>query len=204
MKAKIAVLASTRATDLDAVVASQKNGFFDAEISLLVSDRKDAYCLERAKNHGIETIFLDPKDFSSREEFDKAIIKEFETRKIEFVVCIGYMRLLSNFFVQKYKNKILNIHPSLLPAFPGMDLDVYKAVIEAGCKVSGCTVHLIDEGKDSGPIILQKTVEILENDFPETLKERVQKAEQEILPIAIKLLAEGKLLVEGKRVRVRE
>jgi len=199
---KIGILASTRATDLDAVVEAQKNGYFNAEISLLVSDRRDAYCLERAKSHGIEAVFLNPKDFYSREEFDSAIVEEFEKRNIGIVVCIGYMRLLSNFFVQKYKNKILNIHPSLLPAFPGMDLDVHKAVLDSVAKVTGCTVHLVDEGKDTGPIVLQKPVEVMQDDTPETLKLRVQVAEQEILPKAIKLLAENRLFIEEKIVRI--
>ena len=201
---KIGILASTKATDLDSVVEAEKQGVFEAEISLLVSDRKDALCVERAGKHGIEAIFLNPKEFSSREEFDKAIIKELEKKKIDFIVCIGYMRLLSSLFVQKYKNRILNIHPSLLPAFPGMDLDVHKAVLEAGCKITGCTAHLIDEGKDSGAIVLQKVVEVKENDTPESLKERVQKAEQELLPIAIKLLIEDKIVVDGKHAFVRE
>ncbi len=199
MNAKIGVLASTRATDLDAVAEAAKAGFLKAEIALHVSDRKDAFCLERAKIHGIEALFLNPKDFSSREEFDKAVAWEFEKRGIGFIVCIGYMRLLSNWFVQKYKHKILNIHPSLLPAFPGMDLDVHKAVLDAGCKITGCTVHIIDEGRDTGPIVLQKAVKISWNDTPETLKQKVQRAEQEILPEAIRLLAGGKIKIEGNR-----
>lgn len=194
----IGILSSTRATDLSSVAGAVKSGFIPAKIALLVSDRKDALCLQRAKEYGIEALFLNPKDFSSREEFDKAVANEFDKRKIGFVVCIGYMRFLSPWFVRKYRSRILNVHPSLLPAFPGMDLDVHKAVLESGAKVSGCTVHLVDEGKDTGSIVLQKTVPVFSSDTPELLKERVQKAEQEILPTAVKAMVENRILVEGK------
>lgn len=194
----IGVLSSTRATDLASVVEAANNGSIPAKISLLVSDKKDASCLEKAKSLGIESMYINKKNFSSREQFDRAIAKEFDKREIGFVACIGYMRFLSPWFVRKYKNRVLNVHPSLLPAFPGMDLDVHKAVLSAGCKVSGCTVHLVDEGKDTGPIVLQKTVPVFSSDTPELLKERVQKAEQEILPLAVKAMVENRIFVEGK------
>lgn len=200
----VGVLASTRATDLDAVVEAQKKGFFAAEISLLISDRKDAYCLERAGNHGIEAVFINPRGFSTREEFDKAVAMELDKKNVEFVVCIGYMRLLSAWFVEKYRGRILNVHPSLLPSFPGMDLDVHRAVIDSGARVTGCTVHLVDEGKDTGPIVLQQAVEVKQDDTPETLKQRVQAAEQEVLPKAIRLLVEGKIKVVGKKAVIQE
>ncbi len=202
MKPCIGILASTRATDLDSIVDVIKKGELKAEVKVLVSNKRDALCLERAKKFGIEALFLDSKAFSSREDFDKAIAREFDKRDVEFVVNIGYMLLLSPFFVRKYKNRILNVHPSLLPVFPGMDLNVHKTVLDAGVKITGCTVHLVDEGIDTGPIILQKAVEVKQNDTPETLKERVQAAEKEILPKALKLLVEKKIVVEGKRARI--
>ena len=193
MKTKLGILASTRATDLDCIVDAIKSGFLNAEIVVLLSDKQNAYCLERAANHNIETVSLNKNEYDSREGFDKTIADIFDKRGVEYIVCIGYMRLFSSWFVQKYKNKIINIHPSLLPKYPGMDLNVHKAVLAAGEKVTGCTAHFIDEGMDTGAIILQKSVGVQPGDTPEKLKERVQWAEQQVLPEAIKLVTEDQL-----------
>jgi len=178
-------------------------GELNAKVSVLISNKKDAYCMERARKHSIPAVFIDPKKFPSREEFDKEAIKELEKRKVELVLLIGYMRFLSKPFIEKYKNKVMNIHPSLLPAFAGgMDKDVHQEVLDAGVEVSGCTLHFATEELDSGPIILQKEVRISGNETVDSLKEKVQKAEQEVLVKAIKLFGEGKIKVEGEKVKI--
>jgi len=200
---RLAVLGSTRGTDLQAIIDAIKSGLLNAEVVCVISDRRDAYILERAKQHGIEALFINPKGLT-REEYDKLIMNEIEKRSpVDLILLIGYMRILSNQFVKKYRWRIINIHPSLLPAFAGgMDLNVHKAVLDYGVKVTGCTLHFVDEGVDTGPIILQKPVMVDDNDTPETLKAKVQKAEQEVLIEAIKLFQGGLIRVEGRRVRI--
>jgi formyltetrahydrofolate-dependent phosphoribosylglycinamide formyltransferase len=203
MTLNIAVLASTRGTDMQAVIDAIEAKQLDAKIVLVVSDKKDSGAIARAQKHGIETFCLNPKDFSSREEFDKRVMVELEKHKAELILLIGYMRFLSKPFVEKYRNKIMNIHPSLLPAFAGgMDKNVHQTVLDSGCKVSGCTLHFVDEGADTGPIILQKAIDISENETVDSLKEKVQAAEQETILKAIRLFAAGKLSINGKKVRI--
>jgi phosphoribosylglycinamide formyltransferase-1 len=200
---RLAVLGSTRGTDLQAIIDAIKSGFLKAEVVCVISDRRDAYILERAKQHGIEALFINPKGLA-REEYDKLIMDEIEKRSpVDLILLIGYMRILSNQFVRKYRWRIINIHPSLLPAFAGgMDLNVHKAVLNYGVKVTGCTLHFVDEGVDTGPIILQKPVMVDDGDTPETLKAKVQRAEQEVLIEAIKLFQQGLIKVEGRRVKI--
>jgi len=203
MKTRIAILGSTKGTDFPAVFDSVKKGNY-AEISVVISDKKDSGILEKAKEKKVETLFIDPKEFSSKEEYDEKMLEELKKREIELVVLIGYMKWITKPFLEKYENKIINVHPSLLPSFPGMNLSVYKAVLEHGCKVSGATIFFVDKGEDSGPIIMQKAVEVKENETPESLKEKIQKIEQEIYPKAIKLFCEGKIKVEGRIVKILE
>jgi phosphoribosylglycinamide formyltransferase-1 len=200
---KVGVLASTRGTDLQSIVDSIRSGrLTGVEIEVVIGDRAEAYALERARKQGIEAIFIDPSG-KGREEYDREVAKIFDKRGVELVVLIGYMRYLSPWFVSKYRNRIMNVHPSLLPAFGGkMDKDVHREVLEHGVKVTGCTIHFIDEGADTGPIILQKAVEVHEGDDVETLKRRVQEAEGELYPKAIELFRDGRLRVEGRRVRI--
>lgn len=200
---RIAVLGSTRGTDLQAVIDAIKSGELDAEVVCVISNRRRAYILERARKNGIEAIYISPKGLS-RVEYDRLVMDELEKRApIDLILLIGYMRILSDEFVRKYRWRIMNIHPSLLPAFAGgMDLDVHRAVLDYGVKVTGCTLHFVDEGVDTGPIILQKPVKVDEDDTPETLKSKVQKAEQEVILEAIKLFKQGRLRVEGRRVRI--
>ncbi len=199
----IGVLASTKATDLQAVIDAIKAKKLNAKISVLISNKKDAYCLERAKKHNIKAIFIDSKG-KEREEFDKEAAKILDENKVQLILLIGYMRYLSKWFVNKYRNKIMNIHPSLLPAFAGgMDLNVHEEILKHGCKVTGCTLHFVDEGQDSGPIIAQKAIPILEKDTADTLKEKVQKLEQDCIIEGIKKFANGKLKVEGRVVHVQ-
>ena len=202
-KLSIAVLGSTRGTDIEGLVDAIRKGELDAEIAIVISDRKDAYILERAQNHGIPGLFINPKDFKTREDFDKKVIEKLNNEEIDLVLLIGYMRILSGYFIKQYKNRIMNIHPSLLPAFAGgMDLDVHKLVIEQGIKVTGCTLHFVDEGTDTGPIILQEAVKVEESDTPESLKKKVQEAEQKIIVEAVKLFQNSQLKVEGRKVRI--
>jgi len=198
----IACLGSTRGSDLDAVISAIQTGRIKAKISIVISNKQDAYILEKAKSQGINAVFLDAKG-KSREEYDKEIISLIEKNKIDLVLLIGYMKILSEMFVSKYKNKIINVHPSLLPAFAGgMDKNVHQSVLDYGVKITGCTVHFVTDEIDSGQIILQKTVLVEENDTAESLKEKVQKAEQEILPKAVELFVNGKLKIEGRKVRI--
>lgn len=200
-KLKIAILASTRGTDMQAIIDEINSKKLNAEICCVISNKKEAYALERAKKYGIEALFLDPKG-KSPEEYDKEILNEIEKRKADLILLIGYNKYLTKVLINKYKNKIMNIHPSLLPAFPGWDKKVHKAVLDYGCKITGCTLHFVDEKLDAGPIILQKAVEVYDNDTVETLKEKVQKAEQEIILKGIRLFMEGKLKVEGNKVKI--
>ncbi|MBI4975033.1 MAG: phosphoribosylglycinamide formyltransferase [Candidatus Omnitrophica bacterium] len=196
----IAVLCSGSGTNLQAIIDSVRNGYIPAKIALVVSDEGRAYALERASNAGIETLILNAKDFKSREDFDKEIVKNLKKRNVELVVLAGFMRLMSPYFVKVYKNRIMNIHPALLPAFKGTH--GIKDALDYGVKVTGPTVHFVDEKLDHGPIILQKAIEVKDDDTEETLLERVHKEEHVIYPEAIKLFVERRLEIEGRRVRI--
>ncbi|PKP60643.1 MAG: phosphoribosylglycinamide formyltransferase [Candidatus Altiarchaeales archaeon HGW-Altiarchaeales-1] len=202
MALKIAVLASTRASDMQGIIDAIKRGYLNAEIKILFSNRKESYALERAKNNGIECLFIDSAGLS-REEYDEKIIKELKKRDIELILLIGYMKILSKKFIDAYKFKIMNIHPSLLPAFAGgMDKNVHKAVLDYGCKITGCTLHFADESVDGGPIIIQKVCEVEDTDNENTLKEKVQNLEVHAFIEAIKLFSENKIKVEGRNVKL--
>lgn len=188
---KLAILGSTRGTDMDAVASAIKNGQLNASIEIVISDKPDAYILERAKNHGLNILYVPKEPNESREEYDDKLIRQLSSNKIDLILLIGYMRILSDTFVQKYQNKIINVHPSLLPAFAGgMDLNVHKAVLQAGVKITGCTVHFVDETVDGGKILVQKACSIKKEDTEETLKNKVQKLEGEALVEAIKIFEE--------------
>lgn len=200
---RLGVLASTRATDMQAVIDAINAKKLNAVISVVISNKKDAFALGRARNHNIKAVFIDTEG-REREQFDREVAEELDNSKVDLILLIGYMRILSPWFVGKYKNKIMNIHPSLLPAFAGgMDNDVHQEVLNHGCKITGCTLHFVDESVDSGPIIMQKAVEIDENETTGSLKEKVQKAEQEIILKAIGLYGKGKIKVEGKRTVIK-
>lgn len=188
---KLAVLGSTKGADLEAIVKAINSGELKATIEVVIGNKPDAYILERAKNHGLETVFVSQKNTAggqkTREEFDQEIIKILDKHGVDLILLIGYMRILSTPFVKKYKNRIINVHPSLLPAFAGgMDLNVHEAVLKAGVKVTGCTIHLVDEGVDTGPIITQKWCAIAPDDTPDTLKAKVQKLEGQAFIEAIR------------------
>ena len=199
-KIKLGVLASTRGTDMQAIIDEIEAGRLEAEISVVISNKEDAPALERARKHGIEAVFVDAK---GREEFDQKVMGILKGKGVDLVLLIGYMRILSDEFVEEYKNKIMNVHPSLLPAFGGgMDTDVHQAILDYGVKVTGCTIHFVDENVDGGPIVVQKVVEIAEDETVDSLKDKVQAAEKEGFVEAIRLFQEGRLKVDGRRVRV--
>ena len=196
----IAVFVSGNGTNLEAIIDAISRGEINAKIALVVSDNKDAYALARAKKANVETFVLSAKGFKSREDYDKEIIKELEKRSVKLVVLAGFMRLLSPYFIRQYKNKIMNIHPALLPSFKGTR--GIKDAFEYGAKTTGVTVHFVDEELDHGPAILQEAVSIDEGDTLETLEEKIHKIEHKLYPKAIQLFVEGKLKIEGRRVRI--
>lgn len=202
---KIAVLGSTRGTDLQAVIDAIESGSLkDVEISFVLSNKEDAYILERARKHNLKAIFLDGKG-KEREEFDREVDKLLVDEGIELVLLIGYMKLMSSWFVQKWLNKVMNIHPSLLPKYAGgMDKGVHETVLENKDKITGCSLIFIDEGADTGPIILQREVVVDEGETVDSLKEKVQKAEMEVIIKGIELYRDGKITVEGNKVHISE
>lgn len=196
----IGVLISGGGTNLQAIIDAIEAKTLDAKIEVVLSNRADAYGLVRARNHGIATEVLDHKKFSSREAFDEAVVEILHRRSVELVALAGFMRLLSPVFVKAYSNRIMNIHPALLPSFPG--LHVQKKAVEHGVRFSGCTVHFVNEECDEGPIIIQAVVPVFPDDSEETLAARILKQEHRIYPRAIQLYSEGRLRVEGRMVLV--
>jgi len=196
----LAVLASTNGTDLQAILDEMQSGKMPKiNLVCVISNKKDCAALEKARNAEIEDIYLSASGLG-REEYDRKIVEILEEKNIDLVVMIGYMRFISPWFVEKYRNRIMNIHPSLLPAFAGRSNTIHTEILEHGCKISGATVHFVDEGADTGPIVLQKAVRISENETAESLKEKVQNLEKKIYPEAIRLFAAEKLKIKGRRV----
>ena len=203
---RVAVLASGRGSNLQAIIDAVDANHVHAKIVAVISNKNDALALERARKHGLADIFLDPKPFAgqsdSREAYDRALLEVLKKHDVELVLLAGYMKIVTGVLVQAYANRMMNIHPSLLPSFPG--LDVQKKAIEWGCKLSGCTVHFVTEGVDEGPIILQAAVPVLEGDTSESLAGRILVQEHRIYPRAVQLFAEGRLRVEGRRVFIEQ
>ena len=203
---RVAVLASGRGSNLQAIIDAVESRVLQAEIVAVISNRKEAVALERARKHNVPDFFVDPKPFAgrpdSREAYDRALLALLEQRHVELVLLAGYMRIVTAVLVNAYSNRMMNIHPSLLPSFPG--LDVQKKAIEWGCKLAGCTVHFVTEGVDEGPIILQAAVPILDSDTPEKLAARILDQEHKIFPRAVQLFAEGRLKVDGRRVLIAD
>jgi phosphoribosylglycinamide formyltransferase-1 len=202
---RIGVLASGRGSNLQAIIDACKRGYIPGEVVCVISDKKDAFALERARREGIPAIFLDPSDYPSREDYDKALAQTFKEHNVDLVCLAGFMRILTPPFIEQFRNRIMNIHPALIPSFCGKGmygLKVHQAVLDFGVKVTGCTVHFVTEEVDLGPIIVQIPVMVREDDTPETLSERVLKREHRAYPLAIKLFAEGRLKIEGRRVRI--
>jgi phosphoribosylglycinamide formyltransferase-1 len=200
----VGVLASGRGSNLQAIIDAIEARTLAAQIAVVLSNKKDAQALERARRHGLTDVFLDPKPFAgqpdSREAYDRAILDILKKNDVKLIALAGYMKIVTPVLIGTYPNRIMNIHPALLPAFPG--LEVQKKAIEWGVKIAGCTVHFVTEGVDEGPIIIQVAVPVLEGDSADTLSTRILAEEHRIYPRAIQLYAEGRLRVEGRRVRV--
>lgn len=206
---KIAVCVSGGGTNLQAIIDGIKNKTIsNAEISMVISNNPNAYALERAKKEKIEAVCVSPKDFADREAFNDAFLEKLDSCNVDLVVLAGFLVVIPPQVITKYKNRIINIHPSLIPSFCGKGyygLKVHEAVLERGVKVTGATVHYVDEGTDTGPIILQQAVSVEQGDTPEVLQKRVmEQAEWKILPRAIHLIANGKISVEDKKVIIME
>jgi phosphoribosylglycinamide formyltransferase 1 len=196
----IGVLISGSGTNLQSIIDAIEGKELEAKIQVVLSNRADAYGLVRAKKHGIPVELLDHKRFVNREAFDQAVVDILRAREVELVVLAGFMRLLSPVFVSAYSNRIMNIHPALLPAFPG--LHVQKKAVEHGVRFSGCTVHFVNEECDEGPIIIQAVVPVFPEDTEESLAARILEQEHRIYPRAIQLYSEGRLRIEGRKVFV--
>ncbi|MGE0468573.1 MAG: phosphoribosylglycinamide formyltransferase 1 [Candidatus Nitrospira kreftii] len=203
---RVAVLASGRGSNLQAIIDAIEAGQVEAEIVCVISNKKDVGALERARKHGLKALFVDPKPFAgrqdSREIYDQALLEVLHQHEVDLVLLAGYMKIVTVVLVNAYANRMMNIHPSLLPSFPG--LDVQKKAIDWGCKLAGCSVHFVTEGVDEGPIIIQAAVPILDNDTPETLAARILVQEHKIYPRAVQLFAEGRLRVDGRRVLIKD
>lgn len=205
---RLGILVSGGGTNLQAIIDKIECGYLaGCEIVTVVSGRKDAYALERAARYGIPATCISKKSFNAPEDYDKTMLEHFNRHNVDLVVLAGFLSMLGASFVEAYHNRIINIHPSLIPSFCGKGfygITPHKAVLDYGVKVTGATVHFVDYEYDSGPIILQKAVEALDDDTPESLQARVMKeAEWELLPEAIKLFSEGRLTVEGRKVRIK-
>ncbi len=206
---KLAVLVSGGGTNLQAIINAIGAGkITNACISVVISNNANAYALERARAHGIEALCISPKDFESREAFNQAFLEKLNSYNVDLVVLAGFLVVLPEMMIKEYTNRIVNIHPSLIPSFCGKGfygLKVHEGVLARGVKVTGATVHFVDEGTDTGPIILQKAVEVKQGDTPEVLQHRVmEQAEWVILPKAIDLIANGKVSVEDGHVIIAE
>ena len=201
---RLAVLASGRGSNLQAIIDAIEAGQLQAKIVAVISNKQDAVALERARKHGLPDLFVDPKPFAgrpdSREAYDQALLDLLKQYDVELVLLAGYMKIVTAVLVNAYVNRMMNIHASLLPSFPG--LDVQKKAIEWGCKLAGCTVHFVTEGVDEGPIILQAAVPILDSDTADALAARILEQEHKIYPRAVQLFAENRLRVEGRRVLI--
>jgi phosphoribosylglycinamide formyltransferase-1 len=201
---RVAVLASGRGSNLQAIIDAIEAGQVQAQIVAVISNKKDAVALDRARKHGLQELFVDPKPFAgqpdSREAYDRVLLEVLQQQNVELVLLAGYMKIVTAVLVNAFANRMMNIHPSLLPSFPG--LEVQKKAIDWGCKLAGCTVHFVTEGVDEGPIIVQAAVPVLDSDTPEALAARILEQEHKIYPQAVQLFAEGRLKVNGRQVQI--
>lgn len=198
---RLGILISGRGSNFEAIANAIARGGIDAEIAIVISNRAAALGVEIARERGIPVRVM-PSAGMDRETYDKLVIEELQTHEVELVCLAGFMRLLSAGFVKAFPGKVMNIHPSLLPAFPG--LDAQRQALEHGVKITGCTVHFVDEFLDSGPIVLQSAVPVLDTDTVESLSARILKQEHDIYPRAIQMVSENKITMDGRRVKVRE
>lgn len=204
---RIGVLISGEGTNLQSLIDNIRMGNINGKIELIISNRKDAYGLIRGKKAQIDSLYIDRKQFNSEDEYNLELIKRFKEKNVELIVLAGYLRVLSKDFIEAFRGKIINVHPSLIPSFCGKGFygtKVHKAVLDYGVKITGATVHFVDEGTDTGPIILQEAVKIDEGDTVDALKEKVLKLEHKILVEAVKLYCEDRLSIEGRKVKIKQ
>ena len=206
---KIAVLVSGGGTNLQAIIDAIDNGTIqNTQIEVVISNNPNAYALERAKKHGIKSVFTSPKNYENREAFNEDFLRQLNTYQVDLVVLAGFLVVIPQAMIEQYRNRMINIHPSLIPSFCGTGyygLKVHEGVLERGVKITGATVHFVDEGTDTGPILLQKAVEVQQGDTPKELQQRVmEQAEWKILPKAINLIAAGCVTVEDHKTVIRK
>lgn len=199
---RLAVLASGRGSNFDAIYQAVQDGRLDADINVLISDQKDAPVLSKAENGGIDSFYIDPGNYNSKDDYEEAIVDCLKQHNIDLVVLAGYMRLLGNVLLTAYPWRIINIHPSLLPAFTG--LHAQRQAVEYGVRYSGCTVHLVDAGMDTGPIIMQAVVPVLAEDDEDSLAARILAQEHQIYWQSLQLLAEGRVYIDGRRIVIKD
>ena len=200
-KVRLGVLASGRGSNLQAIIDAIEKGRLDAVLAVVICNKVEAPALERARKHGAPALFLDPKATPNREAYDAVILDSLRKYDVGLVALAGYMKIVTRVLIDAFPNRIMNIHPSLLPSFPG--LKAHQQALDWGVKMSGCTVHFVTEGVDTGPIIHQATVPIMEGDTVESLEARILVEEHRIYPEAIQLFAEGRLTVEGRKVHIK-
>jgi phosphoribosylglycinamide formyltransferase-1 len=198
---RIGVLASGRGSNLQSIIDAIEKGALQAVLAVVISNKAEAVALDRARKHGVPALFLDPQATPGREQYDAAVLQQLQQHEVELVALAGYMKIVTRVLIDAYTDRMMNIHPSLLPAFPG--LAAQKQALEWGAKISGCTVHFVTEGVDAGPIIRQASVPVFETDTVETLSARILSEEHRIYPEAIQLFADSRLLMEGRRVVIR-
>jgi len=200
-KLSLGVLVSGSGSNLQSIIDSIERGVLNASIEIVISNTPDAFALERAAKHNLESIVIDHAEFQSREDFDRKMIDILTSHSVDLVIMAGFMRILSPLFLRSFPMKIINIHPALLPSFPG--LHAQRQAFDYGVRFSGCTVHFADEGVDTGPIIIQSVVPVYDDDTEESLQKRILKEEHRIYPQAIQLIAEGKVEISGRKVKIR-
>jgi len=196
----VGILASGRGSNFQSIIDAINRNRLNAKIAVLVTDNPSAFAIERARKHNIEYLVIRPKDFGSKDDFYRRVAGELKNRGAELVVLAGFMRIVGKPLIDAFPGRIMNIHPAILPSFPG--LHGQKQALEYGVKISGCTVHFVDEGMDTGPIIMQAAVPVSHDDTEDTLSERILKLEHRLYPEAIRLFSEGKIKIEGRIVRI--
>jgi phosphoribosylglycinamide formyltransferase-1 len=197
---KLGILISGNGSNLQSIIDHIEKGSLKATIKIVISNNSDAYGLTRAKKHGIPVVVLKNGDFKNKEDFDSELINIFKKNSVDLVILAGFMRIITSTILNAFPQKIMNIHPALLPSFPG--IHGQKQALEYGVKLSGCTVHFVDEGVDTGPIIIQSAVQVFDDDTEETLAARILKEEHRIYPQAIQFFAEGKIEIKGRKVLI--
>jgi len=201
------VLVSGSGTNLQSIIDSIESGYLSSKIAVVISSHSNAFALERAKKYGIPNFVVKPRNFSSRQDYEDEMINILKKHKVDLVVLAGFIKVLSPHFVKAFPNRIMNIHPALIPSFCGDGFygdKVHKAVLDSGVKITGATVHFVDEGTDTGPIILQKAVPVYDDDTVDSLGQRVREIEHQIYPDAIKLFEQGLIEIKGRRVFIKK